>query len=145
VSVAHHTFSESLAQLSTIGRQLQEASDPDDVLRLEAEAEALAVHCRGLLRRPHPLSREPEEVSHAPVATWPAVAADGGVLGSPPAQSAPSQPSESDLPPYDAEGDSPAAITMDDVDVDVIDKDQSAPATPHTVVLPADQEGSSHR
>ena len=143
VSVAQYTFSESLAQLSTIGRQLQEASDPDDVLRLEAEAELLALHCRGLLRRPRPLRREPEEVTKAPVATWPAVAADGGVLGSPSTPDAPLEPSDNtraDLLPV--EGDSPATITMEADSVIAIDSDDSAPTTQHTVVLPADQDRS---
>jgi exonuclease VII large subunit len=149
VSVAQYTFSESLAQLSTIGRQLQEASDPDDVLRLEAEAEALAVHCRGLLRRPRPLSREPEAMPQAPAATWPAVAADGGVLGSPPAPPATSEPGETEIQPTAIEDDAPATITMDvdqAIDIDAVtdtDTDTGAPTTQHTVVLPADSERSA--
>jgi exonuclease VII large subunit len=146
VSVAQYTFSESLAQLSTIGRQLQEASDPDDVVRLETEAEALAVHCRGLLRRPRPLSREPEEVAQAPVATWPAVAADGGVLGSPSMAEAPSQPAETVTLPASSEGDSPADIVMDDDEPVALDRDDSitidSPTTQHTVMLDAASERS---
>jgi exonuclease VII large subunit len=145
VTVAEYTFSESLAQLSTIGRQLQEASDPDDVLRLEAEAEALAVHCRALLRRPRPMRQAAEELQPA-AASWPAVAADGGVLGGPAA------PEPPDAVPVVPESDAPSTITLDADEVVAIGDDghhddgaddghtaaANADDSGHTLTLPSD-------
>ncbi len=80
VSVAEYTFSQALAQLSGIGERLKEVSDPDDVLSLELEADALAEHCRALLRRPRALRSAPLTRPPAEGATWPAVTADGSVI-----------------------------------------------------------------
>lgn len=142
VTVAQYTFSESLAQLSTIGRQLQDASDPDDVLRLEAEAEALAVHCRGLLRRPRALRHEPEVVPPPAMATWPAVAADGGVLGAPQVYAEPVPPAETN-PDDELEAHAPTTITMEADDVIAVGDDDDAPTAHHTVVLPGDPARTS--
>lgn len=150
VTVAQFTFSESLAQLSTIGRQLQDASDPDDVLRLEAEAESLAEHCRALLRRPRPLRREAEAAEPATV-SWPAVAADGGVLGGTPV------PAASDESPALTASSPTAAIIMEPTDIVAVDgiadgleasSDEGAasPESSATITLPADPANASeHR
>jgi hypothetical protein len=134
VTVTDFTFSEALAQLSTIGRQLQEAADPDDVLRLEAEADALAAHCRGLLRRPRAL--RPESASEKVAGpTYPAVAADGGVLGVP-------------AGPTDVLSSSTDAPTTINVEADEIvatgDYDGTAEATT-TLVLPSDPVRADQR
>jgi exonuclease VII large subunit len=78
LTVTEYSFSEALSRLSDIGRQLREVSDPDDVLRLEADADTLADHCRALLRRPRAL-RTAGQAPERPA--WPAVGADGSVIG----------------------------------------------------------------
>jgi hypothetical protein len=137
VTVAEYTFSESLAQLSTIGRQLQEASDPDDVLRLEAEADALASHCRALLRRPRRLRQAAEEAQPPATAAWPSVAADGGVLGPASFGQASPAPDATDLLPVEPESAAPASITMEADEVVAIGDDGAEDAG-STLVLPAD-------
>jgi exonuclease VII large subunit len=136
VTVAEYTFSESLAQLSTIGRQLQEASDPDDVLRLEAEADALASHCRALLRRPRRLRQAAEE-TQPPAAAWPTVAADGGVLGEASLGQTSPAPDATDLLPVDLERAAPATITVEADEVVAIGDDGAEDAG-STLILPAD-------
>lgn len=81
VTVTQYTFSDALAKLAGIGDQLKTVSDPDDVLALEAEADALAEHCRSLLRRPRTLRNGTPPPPPTPAgASWPAVTADGSVL-----------------------------------------------------------------
>jgi hypothetical protein len=79
LTVTEYSFSDALSRLSDIGRQLREVSDPDDVLRLEADADALAEHCRALLRRPRALRTSAPAPDRS---AWPAVGADGSVTGS---------------------------------------------------------------
>ncbi len=86
VTVAQLNFSEALAQLADIGRQLREVSDPDDVVALEADADTLAEHCRTLLRQPRKLHANP--VPQPEPVFRPTVTADGGVI-SPPDPDAP--------------------------------------------------------
>ena len=81
VTVTQLNFSEALAQLADIGRQLREVSDPDDVVALEADADTLAEHCRALLRRPRKLHANPAPQPD-PVFR-PTVTADGGVIAPP--------------------------------------------------------------
>jgi hypothetical protein len=83
VTVTQLTFSEALAQLSGIGERLKGVSDPDDVLALEAEAEALAEHCRTLLRRPRALRNTPSPRQPSGGVAWPSVTADGSVIAVP--------------------------------------------------------------
>lgn len=52
------SFATALKRLGDIQRELDEAADPDDVERLEAQAADLADRCRALLRRPRPLRGE---------------------------------------------------------------------------------------
>lgn len=82
MTVTQFTFSEALTQLSDIGRQLREVADPDDVLALETEAEALAEHCRALLRSPRKLRATAAPRRSEPIFR-PAVTADGGVITGP--------------------------------------------------------------
>lgn len=58
------SFAAGLKRLGTIQQELDEAADPDDVERLEAQAAEVANHCRGLLRRPRPL-RDPRPAAVA--------------------------------------------------------------------------------
>jgi len=109
VTVTQLSFSEALTQLSDIGRQLREVSDPDDVLTLEAEADSLAEHCRTLLRQPRRLRVDPSARQPEPVFR-PTITADGGVLAGAPGE-------ETDV-----------------VDVEVVDEEPSRPG--QTVVLP---------
>lgn len=60
------SFAAGLKRLGTIQQELDEAADPDDVERLEAQAAEIADHCRGLLRRPRPL-RDPRPAAVATV------------------------------------------------------------------------------
>ena len=78
VTVSQLSFSEALAQLSDIGRQLREVSDPDDVVALEADADTLAEHCRALLRQPRKLHANP--IPQPDPLLRPTVTADGGVI-----------------------------------------------------------------
>ena len=78
VTVTQLSFSEALAQLADIGRQLREVSDPDDVVALEADADTLAEHCRALLRQPRKLHANP--VPQPDPVFRPTVTADGGVI-----------------------------------------------------------------
>ena len=78
VTVSQLNFSEALAQLSDIGRQLREVSDPDDVVALEADADTLAEHCRALLRQPRKLHANP--IPQPDPLLRPTVTADGGVI-----------------------------------------------------------------
>lgn len=135
VAVVQYSFSEALAQLSGIGERLKGVSDPDDVLALEEEAEALAEHCRALLRRPRPLRSAPPTRRPDETAAWPSVTADGSVIGAPevpdaqdwsestPSQTAPPQAADTPEAPGDA------ADTTDTTD----------PAAPtQTLVLPSE-------
>jgi hypothetical protein len=88
VTVTQFSFSEALAQLSDIGRQLREVADPDDVLALETEAEALAEHCRALLRSPRKLRATAAPRRSEPLFR-PAVTADGGVITGPAGEAEP--------------------------------------------------------
>jgi hypothetical protein len=83
VTVTQLPFADALAQLSGIGERLKGVSDPDDVLALEAEAEALAEHCRALLRRPRALRSTPSPRPPAGGVSWPSVTADGSVIAVP--------------------------------------------------------------
>ncbi len=82
VTVTQFNFSEALAQLADIGRQLGEVSDPDDVMALESEADALAAHCRALLRPSRRLRAGAAPHRSDPVFP-PAVTADGGIIAAP--------------------------------------------------------------
>jgi hypothetical protein len=88
VTVTQLTFSAALTQLSDIGRQLREVADPDDVLALETEAEALAEHCRALLRSPRKLRATAAPRRSEPIFR-PAVTADGGVITGPAGEAEP--------------------------------------------------------
>ncbi len=130
VTVTQYTFSEALSQLSNIGRQLQEASDPDDVLRLEAEADQLAGHCRALLRRPRTLRDHAAAPAAVRPPAWPTVAADGGVIGAPSGTGA--NPVALSKAAPDSAGDA------DDVDdAEIIDATAADEAT-RTLVLPGE-------
>jgi len=62
------SFSAALKRLGTIQHELDEASDPDDVERLESQAAEIADHCRALLRRGRPLrDGRPAVVATGPV------------------------------------------------------------------------------
>jgi hypothetical protein len=131
LTVTEYSFAEAVAALKDIGRQLREVADPDDVLRLEADADALADHCRALLRRPRALRTAVPAGAAGAQRRYPAVGADGSVIGGP---SAAGEPADRDdpsrtvtLPASGAGG--PA--------VDVTDKAAAAPA--HTVVLPGER------
>jgi len=72
------SFAAGLKRLGTIQQELDEAADPDDVERLEAQAAEVADHCRGLLRRPRPL-RDPRPAAVATASsTQPAQLQDVG-------------------------------------------------------------------
>jgi hypothetical protein len=111
VTVTQFSFSEALAQLTGIGRQLREVADPDDVLALEAEADALAEHCRALLRQPRRLRANAAQRRSDPLVR-PAVTADGGVITGPASEAEP-------------------------IDVVAVEDEQGAERS-QTVVLPAD-------
>ncbi len=134
VTVTDFTFSEALAQLSTIGRQLQEAADPDEVLRLEAEADALAGHCRDLLRRPRPLRGPVAADSKATGPSYPAVAADGGVLGAPAADT-------TDVLATEA----PATINVEADEIVAAGDYESTTEATTTLVLPGDSVRADQR
>jgi hypothetical protein len=119
VTVSQLNFSEALAQLSDIGRQLRDVSDPDDVIALEADADALAEHCRGLLRQPRKLQANP--VPQADPVFRPTVAADGGVIS-------------------DSSAGEPAEVG-EVVDVEIVE-DNIRPT--QTVVLPVETVRSQH-
>jgi exodeoxyribonuclease VII large subunit len=120
VLVTEYTFSEALEELSGIARKLQEVSDPDDVFRLEAEAGALADHCRSLLRRPRSLRQSGPDSSETAARQLPSVTADGGIVAS-------------------KAGPLAAAASADDTDLTRGDEPID------TVVLPADPVSSEQR
>ncbi|HEX4016014.1 MAG TPA: exodeoxyribonuclease VII large subunit [Frankiaceae bacterium] len=120
VTVTQFSFSEALEQLANIGRQLREVADPDDVRALEVEADALAAHCRALLRSPRTLRANAAPRRSEPVFR-PAVTADGGVITGPASEAEP-------------------------IDMVAVEDAASEPAQPsHTVVLPADPVRSQQR
>jgi exonuclease VII large subunit len=132
VAVTQFTFSEALSQLSSIGRQLQEAADPDDVRALETQADALAEHCRALLRRPRTLRTSGRT---APERARSTVTADGGVIA---AASVPST-GETELLPAEHE---PAAADAETVTTEGPD---SAGDPTQTIVLTSDSVSSEQQ
>ena len=127
VEVTQYAFSEALSKLAGIGQQLKGVTDPDDVIALEADADALAVHCRALLRRPRTLRHGPPGAA-AQGDAWPAVTADGSVIPDPDDQlttGASSAPHEGHL----------ATAPYDEAVTDLTDR-HCAPT--QTLLLPAD-------
>lgn len=124
VTVTQFSFAEALAQLSDIGRQLREVADPDDVLALENEADALAEHCRTLLRQPRTLRAKASPRRAEPL-FQPAVTADGGVITG----------RASEAEPVDLV---PDAVAVEDVEALENDKALEDDEPSQTVVLPSD-------
>ncbi len=133
VTATQYTFSEALTQLSTIGRRLQEVSDPDDVLRLEAEADALADHCRSLLRRPRTLRERSGAGAVPSPPAWPTVTADGSVVGE-------QQPESADARNLFLAGDDLPA-TLADQDHERVDASEPG----GTLLLPSEPARSEQR
>ncbi len=138
LTVTEYSFADAVAKLKDIGRQLGDVADPDDVVRLEGEADALAEHCRTLLRRPRVL-RTATGSSGSPAAAparqaYPSVGADGSVIGVP--DEPPTRPGavvDARNPMVTLPADQPLA-TID------VTKEQS-----RTVVLPSDPAPTERR
>ncbi len=136
VSVAQYSFSQGLAQLAAISQQLNDVSDPDDVLRLEAEADAIADHCRALLRRPRQLR---DRTSSAAPAQPPQarVAADGSLVDA----GSPAEDGPTDVLPGAKQPPLDAALVEESggaYDLTTPSEDDGRQADTQTLVLPPD-------